>query len=375
MSVGMAVARNLHQAGVFALPELKHVAGNSGGAWFQTQFAYSEGFYRNVTGDVAIGVLVMDWVAQHTPVFGRTSVEEVRRHFPAQAPQIVALMTKLHTAAEASSLRMLNQILAICDVMLRFNAHTLDFTSSLLSRTDPRLDGLGLDQAGRHALFRGPDIHLQLASLTTAYLAGGPGHPAVVPATVLDAAQRPFANLTSLPMQYVVSSAATGFHASSSLVPAFQSAPGLAHSPLAPPFGGRTPTVAQIAAISSAFIGMLGSPESSKSFFAAELNGLTDVYSTEINVVLSDLMDATFGASLALACPKLVSPANTAALVKRLSCAIHAQPLFLAEMSVCTQALDPHGQCPFPATRTYDGGTIARLGYDWRCCVMCNAHV
>lgn len=36
MSVGMAVARNLHKAGV--LPALKHVAGNSGGGWFMTQF-------------------------------------------------------------------------------------------------------------------------------------------------------------------------------------------------------------------------------------------------------------------------------------------------------------------------------------------------
>lgn len=323
--------------------------------------AYSEAFYRNVTGDVGVGVLVRDWIAAHEGVFGPASKAEVQRYFPERAEEIVDLMRSLQE--QGKSMRMFSQILGIGNVMLRFNVNHADFTAALLERTDPYLAVVDADQAGRHAAFTGPAIHLQLANVTTSFLSATDG-PArrVLNASTLSAAKQPlYPPFMNTPMQFVISAspAESGFKALSSLQGFYQSDGSRPPVPVSPPFGGRTPKLSQVAAISSAFIGMLGSPASSTSFIDIELGQLpADTLDATMCGQLSRLMDATYGPQLAAACPAPPAPVNTQQVVSRLKCAIRTAPLFLAEMSVCDQPLDEAGACPYPATRLMDGGYV-----------------
>lgn len=57
------------------LSHARQVAGNSGGSWFVSQMAYSEGFFLNVTGDAPVETLVKDWMVKQEPNLVATKIE------------------------------------------------------------------------------------------------------------------------------------------------------------------------------------------------------------------------------------------------------------------------------------------------------------
>jgi len=66
MTGGMAVARALSDAGLGWWEKVTHLGGNSGGAWFGTQFIYSQRFHDAVTSNAApLRDVVSEWIESH----------------------------------------------------------------------------------------------------------------------------------------------------------------------------------------------------------------------------------------------------------------------------------------------------------------------
>jgi hypothetical protein len=395
MSVGMAVARNLHKAGVLSRPEFTHAAANSGGAWFMTQFAYSQPFFNNVTSNVSMETLVADWLASHRSVVAPATPVDARAYFngdDARAKRamqaldrIYAFAAQLAPSSPAASSQ-LYQLAGFFSVVLKYRADWAAVIEALLTITDARLRDLPAIPESRTPGFGQPALHLQTCNATTATLTSDAGVP--FQASALDGAgARIRERFLATPMQYVVPSLAAptqsaGFvlAAGGVYAPRVAADDGSVAAPLGRPFDGADVKATFAAASSSAALGVMGSRAMIAAFFhdqfaldVSTLDGVSRAYTAVGRgsaaggngegdsplVAIDDLLTELGGPSGA----SCEGGDNTTAVVAHALCLLNAFPAELANFAVCDHArAGGGGGCAFPAERLMDGGFVDNLG-------------
>mmetsp|Transcript_49005 Transcript_49005/g.112375 ORF Transcript_49005/g.112375 Transcript_49005/m.112375 type:complete len:652 (+) Transcript_49005:52-2007(+) len=410
MSVGMSVGRNLHKLGM--LSDLTHVAANSGGAWFLTQFSYSQPFFDNVTSTTSMQTIISDWLASHQSIVGELTDDEVTKYMGGQSTTaaVIDKLKKFHAQADElaknatsqnTTLKYANTVYTaygLLAAIIRFDGTWTNIVGAILSCTDAKLHGLPAIPANRIAAFGNPAIHIQTCNATSASLAL-PNASRAVQVYVLDAAGRNLSKtLDVVPMQYVVPGRAQGAGATAG----YRVAPGAPHgksityagqsipSVLGAPFAGGPPNVTVVAATSSAALGTVGSRQMLQRFLkylggtgeSNSLNTLMEKFGDiapfvgedpeavvlkevailqdfdEIVMLLAD--DAGMAGCNA-------NPGSLPEVMGQLECILgQNSPLAVAELSVCDQPMQEwegnRQRCAFPAQRLLDGGFVDNLG-------------
>jgi len=294
MAAGMGIARSLHRAGALGDASLKYASGNSGGGWFLSQLAYSEGFYANVTGETPMDELVVDWMSKQKRYLvvtaeGEAKLGEMAREWIGDnvyaeiATDVTLALIALNAIRDGpctvidlsgemtyeDCVGLINTLTGSFVTAITVQASWTYFIERMLATADPALADAPATLSARHAQWRGPALSFQVANMTHSIVRGG-AVPFPAESMRISAAFR-MAPQEGNPLAYVVpgesstADSAAGFQTS-----AFVRSYGLqtralltsgqarATSPEIVP-GSETIPVARVAAFTSAFGGFLGS--------------------------------------------------------------------------------------------------------------------
>ncbi|KAJ1634694.1 hypothetical protein T492DRAFT_836691 [Pavlovales sp. CCMP2436] len=197
MAAGMGVARSMHRAGALDSPSLKIASGNSGGAWFLSQFAYSEGFYKDVTGDAPMDQLVVAWMKKQkvnlvvTPDelapmvkswLGDNEVATVYMGFmtamltlriPPFARATCGVIAKIGDITVEGCIALIEVFAGGLTTAARTEGSWAFLVESMIKTADPAMATKPATLAARHERWRGPALSFQIANMTHPLVRGG----------------------------------------------------------------------------------------------------------------------------------------------------------------------------------------------------------
>jgi hypothetical protein len=170
--------------------------------------AYSDKFYRDVTGDKRIALVVFDWMETQKPIFGNATTADIKDWVkdPRAAAVLELIIKSLNTlfliprdvlawALDVQVIAILDQLRGAMNVAIQFEGSWSLFIERMFAVADPSLHRKQAIVKDRNpASIPFAALHFQVANMTS-YLTDGP-----VMSWMVDAEGKPSPTLT-MPLQ------------------------------------------------------------------------------------------------------------------------------------------------------------------------------